>query len=180
MKNNIVVIGDIETHDTPNYGRFPTGNLAKNLPDFAPSLAAVANFEKGTATYQKDGQSEKSNKNAPNPYPFGEQFGIAGTAYWAHTQDIRGNNWTIDNKDTTRPVFQDKRRPGLRVNTFAFDVNAYGNQSDATNRHYKNQFFLAAKYGGFRSLKPKNKLDPLPYNTWGNPFVTDDGLPQVL
>ncbi|MDR6537618.1 PilC/PilY family type IV pilus protein [Variovorax soli] len=171
LKSNIVAIGDTGTHDTPNYGRFPAVNLAANVPDFAASLATVASFEKGTATPYVDGQGvtrTTSNPNAPNPYTFGGQMGIAGTAYWAHTHDIRGSNWTAE------PA---KQRPGLRVKTFVFDVNAYGNQNIDTSRRYQNQFFMAAKYGGFESKFSKD--DPTrPFNTWGNPFLKEDGTPD--
>ncbi|VTU33759.1 Tfp pilus assembly protein, tip-associated adhesin PilY1 [Variovorax sp. PBS-H4] len=168
LRNNIVVIGDIETHDTPNYGRFPGANLAINVPDFAASLATVASFESGTATSYEDGQGmlrTTSNPNTPNPYKFGTEMGIAGTAYWAHTHDIRGTNWTAE---------PSKQRPGLRTRTFTFDVNEYGNQNLAANRHYLNPFFTAAKYGGYESM-PSRKDTARPYNTWGNPFMRDGG-----
>lgn len=162
LKNSIVVIGDIETHDSPNYARFPSPNLAANVPNFQAWLSTVAAFESGVELSYSDGQHQDrltSNPNSPNPYSFGSQFGIIGPAYWAHTHDIRGADWT-DRKD--------KQRPGLRVKTFVFDVNAYGKQNNDTVRRSRNQFFLAAKYGGFESMPSTDQTQP--YNTWGNPF----------
>lgn len=171
LKNNIVVIGDIESHDSPGYARFPAVNVAANIPDFAGSLNTVAAFEQGNVADYWDGQGVKrqtGNPNPPNSYAFGPQFGIVGTAYWAHTHDIRGASWTNE------PA---KQRPGLRVKTFTFDVNAYGRQNVAETRRYRNQFFLASKYGGFESMLSKKSLTT-PYNTWGNPFVDVNGTPN--
>ncbi|MCW8226502.1 hypothetical protein, partial [Verminephrobacter eiseniae] len=67
---------------------------------------------------------------------------IIGLAYWARTNDIRGAGWSAQ---------PDKQRPGLRVKTWAFDVNEAGLQSDAATRRTRNQFFMAAKYGGFET-----------------------------
>lgn len=61
-----------------------------------------------------------------------------------------------------------KRRPGLRTKTFIFDVNEYAHQNDVNTRRYNNQFFTAAKYGGYES-DPAN-LGAKPYNTWGHPL----------
>ncbi len=164
LKNNIVAIGDIESHDGSNYARFPSANPAGNVPDFRSWRDTVAAFEGGLVSSYVDGKGKNrstGNPNSPNPYAFGDQFDIVGTAYWAHTHDIRGTNWTDQ---------QLKQRPGLRVKSFFFDVNAYGKQNIETTRRYKNQFFLAAKYGGFESTSSPNSLTQ-PYNTWGNPFV---------
>ncbi|MGK6306611.1 pilus assembly protein [Variovorax sp. DT-64] len=165
VKSNIVAIGDIETHDSSNYARFPSVDPAKNHPNFKAWRDTAAAFEAGLVVPYIDGQGEDrktGNPNPPNPYAFGNQFDIVGTAYWAHTNDIRGKEWT-DQKD--------KQRPGLRVKSFFFDVNAYGKQNDDATRRYRNQFFLAAKYGGFESMLSSNGEEIQPYNTWGNPFV---------
>lgn len=68
-----------------------------------------------------------------------------------------------------------KQRPGLRVKTFAFDVNQYGTGNVAVNRRYQNQLFTAAKYGGFES-KFSAKAADKPYNSWGNPFANENGV----
>ncbi|KWT84374.1 Type IV fimbrial biogenesis protein PilY1 [Variovorax sp. WDL1] len=171
VKSNIVTIGDIETWDYSDYARFPSPDLSKNHPNFKQWRDTVAAFEGGLVTEYFDGQNQRretGNPNSPNLYAFGNQFDIVGTAYWAHTQDIRGVNWT-DQKN--------KQRPGLRVKSFFFDVNAYGKQNDETTRRYKNQFFLAAKYGGFESTSSPND-SAQPYNPWGNPFVDKDEKPN--
>jgi type IV pilus assembly protein PilY1 len=171
LKSNIVTIGDIETHDRPGYARFPGVNPAKNVPDFKMWRDTVAAFEKGLVVQYRDGQGEPretGNPNTWNTYAFGDQFDIVGTAYWAHTHDIRGKDWT------DQPA---KQRPGLRVKSFFFDVNAYGKQNDQDTRRYKNQFFMAAKYGGFESTGSASS-ETQPYNTWGNPFVNMNNKPD--
>ena len=57
-------------------------------------------------------------------------FGLAGLAYWAHTQRIRGDH------------------PDLRVQTFAIDLDA-GRAAAVGSRQRGSALYLAAKYGGF-------------------------------
>jgi type IV pilus assembly protein PilY1 len=77
-------------------------------------------------------------------------FYMAGTAYWAHTNDIR-----LD-----KPV---------RVKTFTIDVDENGNGSiDNASRSNTaprlSQLYLTAKYGGFNDLN----LDLNPFKTFGS------------
>ena len=165
LKSNIVVIGDINTHDG---NRLPAADLAKNIPDIGSWRGIVQSFEKNQSATYEDGQGvERTTGNpngANNSVPTGSQTSqIMGSAYWAHTHDIRGSAWT-DNIA--------KQRPGLRVKTFIFDVNEYGTQNNDATRRTANQFFMAAKYGGFEA-DPSN-LGANPYNTKGNPFYRDD------
>lgn len=166
LKSNIVVVGDINTHDG---GRLPAADAANNIPDIAAWRSVANNFEKNSSGTYIDGQGVSrpiANPNtANNSMPTGSQTSqIIGSAYWAHTHDIRGTGWTGE------PT---KQRPGLRVKTFLFDVNEYGAQNNANTRRNSNQFFMASKYGGFESdpSNPGNK----PYNTFGNPFKKQDG-----
>ncbi|MCW5320172.1 pilus assembly protein PilY [Verminephrobacter aporrectodeae subsp. tuberculatae] len=166
VKSNIVVIGDVGTHDTDI---MPTEDIPNNIPDVRGWRDIVRSFENKEETlYYFDGQGTKqkiSNPNSANPdSPSGPMGLIMGAAYWARTHDIRGTDWT--NK-------VDMQRPGLRVKTFTFDVNEGGNQNDDTRRRTKNQFFLAAKYGGFET-DPANSAGK-PYNTQGNPFKDQTG-----
>lgn len=167
LKSNIVVIGDINTHDG---NRTPTANTASNIPDINAWRTVVQNFEMNLSSVYIDGQGVSrttSNPNgANNSVPSGPSTSqIMGSAYWAHTHDIRGTGWT----GTGGPA---KQRQGLRVKTFTFDVNEYGDQTNATTRRNANQFFMASKYGGFETdpLNPSKN----PYNTKGNPFYRDD------
>ncbi|RCX09514.1 pilus assembly protein [Extensimonas vulgaris] len=167
VKSNIIVIGDIHTHDG---NRLPTADAANNIPDINYWRGIVQAFEKNiTSTTYVDGQGTTRNVANPNPpntsVPAGTDTSqIMGSAYWGHTHDIRGTGWTSG---------VDKQRPGLRIKTFLFDVNEYGAENDANHRRYQNQFFMAAKYGGFES-DPSNPQSR-PYNTWGNPFKRNDG-----
>ena len=160
VKSNIVVVGDTNTHDG---GRLPTASAANNIPDISYWRGIANSFEKNAGGTYVDGQGATqtiANPNtANNSMPTGSQTSqIIGSAYWAHIRDIRGTDWS----DTA------KRRPGLRVKTFLFDVNENGSWVDFATRSKSNQFFMAAKYGGFET-DPTNRGGK-PYNTKGNPF----------
>lgn len=174
LKSNIVVIGDINTHDG---NRLPTADAANNIPDISAWREIVKKLEKKTAGTYIDGQGATQNIANPNaannsvPSATGTSQ-IMGSAYWAHTHDIRGTGWT------NAPG---KQRPGLRVKTFTFDVNEYNAQANDTTRRTANQFFMAAKYGGFEtdaSSAEHNVVDGKTtketFNTKGNPFYHDD------
>ena len=167
LKSNIVVIGDVNTHDG---NRMPTANAASNIPDINAWRTVVQNFEKNISSTYIDGQGASRTTGNPNgansSVPSGSHTSqIMGSAYWARTHDIRSTAWT----GTGGPA---KQRPGLRVKTFTFDVNEYGDQTNANTRRYANQLFMASKYGGFET-DPSN-LGGNPYNTKGNPFYRDD------
>lgn len=183
LKSNIVVIGDINTHDG-NWRNIPTtDNKASNVPNFRDWHGYVQSFEKNATANYVDGQGTSRTTGNPNgannSVPSSSQTSqIMGYAYWAHTHDIRGTDWTsgannplLANGSTPSPAT--KRRPGLRVKTYLFDVNENGAQNNNTTRRFSNQFFMAAKYGGFES-DPSNS-GSRPYNTYGNPFKRQDG-----
>ena len=162
QKNNIVVIGDVNTHDG---NRFPSTDMANNIPDVDYWTGIAGAFERGTVTNYTDGQGVSRTTGNPNPTngsPRSDR--IIGYSYWGHSHDIRGTTWTNNTA---------MQRPGLRTKTFIFDVNEYAAQNNVTTRRYNNQFFTAAKYGGYES-DPAN-LGAKPYNTWGNPFKQENG-----
>src|SRR5450830_573215 len=166
VRSNIVVIGDINTHDG---NRLPSVDMDNNIIDINAWRSTVQNFEQNNATTYVDGQGTNRTTGNPNGANWSVPTNtttsqIMGSAYWAHTHDIRGTTW----KNATT-----KQRPGLRVKTFLFDVNEYGAQNDANTRHYANQFFMASKYGGFET--DASNVGSNPYNTWGNPFKQQDG-----
>lgn len=176
VKSNIVVVGDTNTHDG---NRLPTANAASNIPDIAYWRGIANGFERNSSGTYVDGQGVTQTIANPNPannsMPTGSQTSqIIGSAYWSHIKDIRGANWS----DTA------KQRPGLRVKTFLFDVNENGSWVNFAARSASNQFFMAAKYGGFES-DPANRGGK-PYNTKGNPFkrqaaptdINDNGVWQ--
>ena len=160
VKSNIVVVGDINTHDG---GRLPTADAANNIPDISYWRGIANKFESDAGGTYIDGQGATQTIDNPNTangsMPTGSQTSqIIGSAYWAHIRDIRGTAWS----DTA------KQRPGLRVKTFLFDVNEYGGSNNFATRSTSNQFVMAAKYGGFET-DPANRGGK-PYNTKGNPF----------
>jgi len=164
VKNNIVGIGDVNTHSDkyiPGNPRATNGDAVRaadvsaNEPNFYQWTKVVGGFEEGRSVSYTDGTGAArttSNFNAANaitpdledktpPCCNGNAYFMAGVAYWANTHDIRGTDWS----NTA------KRRPGMRVTTYMLDVNEYGRQNvQATRRN--NQFYFAAKYGGFKDV----------------------------
>lgn len=181
VKSNIALIGDVNTHDSKSYGksRMPNVDVKNNVPDIDHWLKVVQSFESGQRfSYvngvDKDGNNIIRTTNNPNPasytgYPDKQDryrsSEIIGLSYWAHTHDIRGKAWTEN------PA---KQRPGLRVKTFLFDVNEYGNETVNDKRRTNNQYYTAAKYGGYNT-QPNLKDRVLAYNTEGNPFYNQEG-----
>ena len=138
LKSNVVVIGDINTHDGD--WRNIKKDISKNVPDFKASYNQLRSYE----------SSSNGNSSSPSNSQTSQ---VMGYAYWAHANDIRGTAWT------DQPT---KQRPGLRVKTFIFDVNENDSSTSLATRSKTNQFFMAAKYGGFEN-DPSNP-DGTPYN----------------
>ncbi|MDO9402720.1 MAG: PilC/PilY family type IV pilus protein [Polaromonas sp.] len=169
LKSNILVIGDVNSHDG---NRIPAPDVAGNVPDINAWRSVVQGFEKNQDRPYTDGQGILRRTGNPNPSNPGVNSGpqdsqLLGTAYWAHTQDIRGRSWTAR---------EDLQRPGLRVKSFFFDVNEYGTSNREGYRRANNQFFTGAKYGGFES-QPATASSAA-YNSWGNPFRREDARPD--
>lgn len=146
IKNNILTIGDIFTHaDKSVPGNTRTGGddfvraaaPSSNEPDFAAWTGIVGQLESNTGGFNYNPAPESSLASLES-YSSGRNnaFYIAGMAYWANTNDIRSVGSAA--------------RPGMRVKTFTIDVNENNGSSDAATRK-RNQFYLAAKYGGFDS-----------------------------
>lgn len=172
LKNNIALIGDVYTHDG-YWQHLPPASAANNIPDFRHWLNVVEHFERGTSTSYLDniGQPHTTrNPNAANmDFPTHSSASqLIAYAYWAHSHDIRGRQWT--GPSAAQDARSSKRRPGLRVKTFIFDVNEQDSSSDPAKRQHNNPFFLAAKYGGYATSP--TALDPTLYNPYGNPFFT--------
>lgn len=176
LKNNILLIGDKNTHNdksvpgnTTQLNDFefsrPT-NVAGNEPNFVDWTNVVDAFETNNAVNYTNTQGTFTTRNpnvqrsalrnllsATNAGATNAGFYMSGMAYWANTNDIRGSNWT----DSA------KRRPGMRATTYVLDVNEFAQQSNQANRR-QSQFFLTAKYGGF-----------IDRSNQGNPFLAADG-----
>lgn len=186
LKNNIIAIGDVNTH----YDKYIPGNTiadgadtarpanpAGNEPDFrfwtnvVGSLASNASLSypdaDGTSRIAMNPNASTSPERAfdflaglgDQVYGNRTNYYLAGMAYWANTHDIRGAQWTAG-------AGPSKQRPGMRVKTYALDVDENRNElggSDNTNR-MRSKYFLAAKYGGFKDS-----------SGFGNPFLASDG-----
>lgn len=175
LRNSILLIGDVNTHNdkslpgnnrtsNSDFNRVSEVNLSNNIPNFKEWTKVIGAFESGGSVNYIDGDGVTRTTSNPTSTKdstlggledkdtgaSGAAYYIAGAAYWAHTHDIRGTQWS----DTA------KQRPGMRVTTYVLDVNENSAQSkNATNRH-RSQFFLTAKYGGFTDASGT-----------GNPFL---------
>lgn len=179
LRNSILTIGDKNTHsdkslpgntrtDGEDYNRSSDVNLDANVPNFVNWTRVVGGFESGNSVAYKyvDLNGVSQNGTTTNPTTVkdaalwgmetqatgssGAAYYMAGAAYWAHTHDIRGKDWT------DAPT---KQRPGMRVATYVLDVNENSASNDPVTRR-RTQLFLTAKYGGFN--------DP---DGDGNPFT---------
>lgn len=177
LKSNIALIGDVNTHDSKTYtkSRMPGPNPAENIPNIDYWLKVVQAFERKEKMDYVDGSGKSRSTLNPNPASYTDEpvptdryrsSELIGLAYWAHTHDIRGKTWT------GQPA---KQRPGLRVKSFFFDVNEYGNESRETKRRTNNQYYTAAKYGGFFTHEGQGSDV---YNTQGNPFYDQNKMPN--
>lgn len=175
LRNSILTIGDKNTHSdkslpgnsrtaNEDFDRTRDVNLANNVPNFVDWTRVVGGFESNNAVTYVDGGGVSRTTGNPTTTRDTTLWGMeaqdtgsgntsayymAGAAYWAHTHDIRGADWTE----------AAKRRPGMRVTTYVLDVNEGGASSDATTRR-RTQLFLTAKYGGFSDV-----------DNDGNPFT---------
>ncbi|RYX92360.1 MAG: pilus assembly protein PilY [Comamonadaceae bacterium] len=179
VRNNILVIGDVNTHNdksipgnatrsaAPEFLRTPS--IADNEPNFHEWTKVIGAFESSRAYSYVDGKGVSRTTTNANPTPYNpDRWGmetqnigatnaayyIAGIAYWANTHDIRGTDWNQ----------AAKRRPGMRITTYALDVNEGNAQSNVNTRRKANQFFFAAKYGGFDDVTDT-----------GNPYIDKNG-----
>ncbi len=182
FKNNIVGIGDVNANADkflPGNTRTGFGDIARaaddsaNEPDFKFWTQVVGGFESNnnngsaTALSYTDGKGAARTTSNPNASPNTARWGmenqsisggatyyVAGAAYWANTHDIRGAQWTA------QPT---KQRPGMRVTTYWLDVNEFAQQTSPAVHRNSNQFYLSAKYGGFKDVtgtgNPFKKLD---------------------
>src|SRR5450830_13746 len=172
QRNYVILIGDANTHhDTyipgstligANRPKRPAESSAKNgkdnpkLPPFDVKVQTdlVASLESTRTLGNLLPVPELANMATSYTGADAGTFYLAGTAYWAHTNDIR-----LD-----KPV---------RVTTFVIDVDENGNGSiDNVSRSRtaprRSQLYLAAKYGGFNDTNG----DKNPFMTFAKDGVT--------
>lgn len=141
QKNAILGIGDVNTHADKN---LPGGNRTQYEPALPALVAADESVNAETSTRQVgviEGVNTLTDHNS------GGSLYIAGLAYDAHVKDIRPD---LPGKQT--------------VSTYWVDVQEGG---VLTNRS-RNQYWLAAKYGGFTVPKDYvyDRSTPLPIDWW--------------
>lgn len=133
QKNYILGIGDINTHADANV---PGSTIrSSNEPALPPEVSSDTTVNADSATNlvgQMEGISNL-NKISP-PCCNGNTYLMAGLAYDSHVRDIRPNDFkdSLGNKSKIQTI-----------STYWLDVQEY------QTYRYQNQFWLAAKYGGF-------------------------------
>lgn len=168
QKNYILGIGDVNTHADAN---LPGSSIINSSyePALAPEIKSDTTVSVDTAT-NLVGQMEginNLNKNSPS-WCCGDNntFLMAGLAYDSHVNDIRPNDFkdSLGNKSKIQTI-----------STYWLDVQEY------QKYYYQNQFWLAAKYGGFAvsptySSKNTAALAQSLWNASGN--VDPNGKPM--
>ncbi|MDY7506775.1 pilus assembly protein [Ralstonia wenshanensis] len=133
QKNYILGIGDINTHADAN---LPGSTIrSSNEPALPSEVSSDTTVNVDSATNlvgQMEGISNL-NKISP-PCCNGNTYLMAGLAYDSHVRDIRPNDFkdSLGNKSKIQTI-----------STYWLDVQEY------QTYRYQNQFWLAAKYGGF-------------------------------
>ena len=182
LRNSILVIGDVNTHADKSlpgntrtsyndFNRASDVDLSSNVPNFVNWTRVVGGFESGAAISYVDGNGVSQTTSNPTNFRDGSlanlesldtgsggsaAYYMAGAAYWAHTHDIRGAQWS----DVS------KQRLGMRISTYVLDVNEGSADSNWNNRK-RTQFYLTAKYGGFDD-----------FSGVGNPFLPPNNQNQ--
>ena len=164
IRSQIVLVGDINAHDANSSPKYPgksankdvvRGHLAspsdsKNVPNAITWRNRAQNLEAAAGISLKTGNYHMWSI-------------LPGLSYWAHMNDIRSTNWTEE---------PEKQRPGLRLTSFFFDVNEANLEYNYSNREARNQYWLAAKYGGY--LTQARSSGSTVYNTNGYPYYESD------
>ena len=179
-KNFILGIGDVNTHadgDLPNNPTFNGDSNENAWTGQTPAANSPVNADNLLNTQQatnKVGFLEQADTfsgplsitttgtglgdtRVPWCCNDGNTFGMAGIAYDAHVRDQRPNDFKNDlNADGSKVFTQ-------TISTYWLDVEEY------QQFHYQNQFWLAAKYGGFTvpaGYSEYGNTTPLAKNLW--------------
>jgi len=186
--NAILVIGDSHTHCDQRVpsSTAPTGGGTNNYCGLQNPSAVVNGVD--AAKYTADlGALPMLEADAPGgaSVTFSSKIGggnvgtsyvnsgqrstyfIAGLSYFAHTQDIRSD---LTGKQTIDTYVVDVMEPGAYSGASGQDIYS----TDNNGNKGPNQYWLAAKYGGFADTKNDGK--PSSYLTWHTNTSTGSNL----
>ena len=172
QKNFILGMGDVNTHRDANlYGStlrsgstldatptYPTDDTSVNVATATNMVGTLEGNSSLGSLYGDTGSSTCSTST----YQWCDTYYVAGLAYDAHTVDLR-SDWTGTQT----------------INTYWLDV-----MENQTYRH-KNQYWLAAKYGGFTvpsgfsPYSSSNSTSTLSDSTWYTNTDTSSGLTTI-
>ncbi|CAJ0681034.1 Type IV pilus biogenesis factor PilY1 [Ralstonia mannitolilytica] len=155
QKNFILGIGDVNTHADANLPGSTIAN-AQYEPAMPSEVSSDTTVNVDSATNLVGKMEGISNLNKASPsWCCGDNntFLMAGLAYDSHVRDIRPNDFKdgLGNKSTIQTI-----------STYWLDVQEYQQYK------YQNQFWLAAKYGGFTVPSNYNasSTTPLAQSLW--------------
>jgi type IV pilus assembly protein PilY1 len=171
QKNFILGIGDVNTHADKNVAgsSIASGANEPGAPSFSPDPLNATNMTNKVGSLEGLGAS----LGTANPYGGccnNNSALMAGVAYDSHTRDIRPDVAT-----------NEKTLGKQTIDTYWLDVLEFSNYKN------NNQFYLAAKYGGFQvppGFDPDSATAALPgINSWYNstrvsPNATAQPLPD--
>ncbi|GAA7759333.1 MULTISPECIES: pilus assembly protein [Cupriavidus] len=168
QKNYILGIGDVNTHADAN---LPGSTIINSSyePSLPPEVSGDSTVNVDSATKLVGKMEGIGNLNTAGPsWCCGDNntFLMAGLAYDSHVRDIRPNDFkdSLGNKSKIQTI-----------STYWLDVQEY------QSYYYQNQFWLAAKYGGFNvpnGYSPTNTT-ALAQSLWNASTNTDpNGKPM--
>jgi type IV pilus assembly protein PilY1 len=203
QSNAIVTIGDSHTwYDTrvpstspdPSNAQSPLATITQNgvtvdAAAFVTKLGNLPLIEKNGSTaasitmaqLRAFGSSAKTSSGAgtalgtqyePNGTTH-STYNMAGLAYYAHTNDIRGDT-RLPNAQTVDTYTVDVLEPGPYDSTSGNEIDNPSKFSTGSGNAGPNMYWLAAKYGGFNNLNN----DGVPANilTWHTNASSGTGL----
>ncbi|MBM0107144.1 hypothetical protein JM946_20610 [Steroidobacter sp. S1-65] len=155
QSNALLGIGDVNSHRDKN---LPGNSVATDEPTRPGAVSSDSTVNVVTAT-QKVAQLEGI--SIPTPFTGRENSAyIAGLAYDSHTKDLRED---LDDMQT--------------VSTYWVDVR----ENQVLEPRARNQYWLAAKYGGFtvpENYNPYTNTTPLDASTWSSGETLSNGDPR--
>ncbi|WP_439892080.1 pilus assembly protein [Ralstonia sp. 25C] len=161
QKNYILGIGDVNTHADANLPGSTAINSALE-PALPPEVSADTTVNVDSATSLVGKMEGLANLNTASPAGDNSTYLMAGLAYDSHVRDIRPNDFKdgLGNKSKIQTI-----------STYWLDVQEYQQYK------YRNQFWLAAKYGGFSVPSNYNMSNTtaLAQSLWNASGNTDPG-----
>lgn len=150
QKNYVLGIGDVNAHASGNIAGSGPGDQPQNNsnyePTMPPEVTADTSVNSVTATNyigNLEGIGNIGNKDVPWCCGDDDTYLMGGLAYDSHVNDMQPGHFTAADGWPSNVDANGQKIAIQTITTYWLDVEEYGQY------HYQNQFWLAAKYGGF-------------------------------